>query len=217
VKVIAIDTAGPVIGVSLAVDGVVTERTERVRRGAEGRLLPWVLDLLNAQGLRVSDLSGIAVAKGPGAFTGLRVGLACGAGLAYGRGIPLWTENSLRSRALRLGGPVLAALDARKGRVYAALYSDTGALLKGPSDVPPEDAASWAGSGMLVTGEGALAYRQVFEAAGCIVDPDAADPSVGMLASLAVDAFERGEGGDPVKVEPLYVREPDAKPPKTGV
>jgi len=49
------------------------------------------------------------------------------------------------------------------------------------------------------------------------VDPNAADPSVGMLATLAVEAFERGEGGDPVKVEPLYVREPDAKPPKTGV
>jgi tRNA threonylcarbamoyladenosine biosynthesis protein TsaB len=217
VKVIAIDTAGPVIGVALASEGAFTERTERVRRGAEGRLLPWVLDLLNERGLRVSDLDGVAVAKGPGAFTGLRVGLSCGAGLAYGRGIGLWSEVSLRSRGLRVGGPVLAVLDARKGRVYAALYSDTGALLRGPSDVAPEVAASWGGPGLSVTGEGALVYRGVFEAAGLVVAPRAEDPSVGMLALLAVGAFERGEGGDPVKVEPLYVREPDAKPPKTGV
>ncbi len=215
--VIAIDTAGPVVGVALHAEGRATERIDRVRRGAEALLVPWAIELLQERGLALSDLDGVAVCKGPGAFTGIRVGMATAAGLAHGLDVPLWSGMSLESRASRVGGEVLSLLDARKGRVYAALYGPSGELVTGPGDVAPAVAASWAAPGLTATGEGAVVYRDVWEAARLIVAEDAENPSVSALAELAVRALARGEGADSVSVEPLYLREPDAKPPKTGV
>ena len=217
VVVLAIDTAGPVVGVALWAGGRATERTERVRRGAEARLLPWAIELLEERGLVLADVEGIAASKGPGAFTGIRVGLAAAAGLAHGLGVPLWCEMSLTSRARRVEGQVLSMLDARKERVYAALYDAEGALIQGPEDVAPQIAASWVAPGGRVTGEGALVYREILESHGQIILEDAENPGVMALAELGAAALSRGEGGDPVRVEPLYLREPDAKPPKTGV
>jgi len=215
--VLAIDTAGPVVGVGLWARDRATERTERVRRGAEGRLVPWALELIEERGLKMADVQGVAVCKGPGAFTGIRVGMAAGAGLAHGLGVPLWSAMSLSTRAWRVGGPVLSVLDARKGRVYAALFDGDGEVVRGPGDVDPDVAISWGHPRLAATGEGAIVFREKFEAAGLIVVEDAENPAVMALAERGAAALRRGEGVDPVTVEPLYLREPDAKPPKTGV
>ena len=138
--IVAFDTAGPVVGVALlCADGVV-ERNERSLRGAESRLVPWMQELLAETGLSTRDLDGIAVSNGPGAFTGLRVGLSSAIGVALSVGVPLYPCSSLRSRAAHLqhhDGPVLSMLDARKGRVYAAVFSKEGTVIAGPGDVDP--------------------------------------------------------------------------------
>ena len=69
-RVLSVDTAGPVVGVGLVWDGQVSVRTERVRRGAEALLVPWAQALLAERGGAFKDLDGVAVARGPGAFTG---------------------------------------------------------------------------------------------------------------------------------------------------
>lgn len=212
--VLAFDTAGPVIGVGLWTGDRALVRTERVRRGAEARLVPWAQELCAEAGLALDQVTGIGVAHGPGAFTGVRVGIATAVGLSMGLGCPLWTGSSLESRALRLGGEgrVLALLDARKSRVYAALYDGT-ALVEGPADIDPEAAARW-GAGAVATGEGALVYQEKVVAAGGRVAADADDPAVGVLARLAAAGLAAGEGIDPASVEPLYLRDADAKKPK---
>ena len=93
-RILAIDTAGPVIGVALLVHEDVRVRTERVLRGSESRLAPWVAQLCEEAGMRVADIDAIAVSEGPGAFTGLRVGLATALGLAHGIGCPVLPISS---------------------------------------------------------------------------------------------------------------------------
>jgi len=216
-KVLAIDTCGPVIGVALRVGDQVQVRTDRVTRGAEACLLPWARELADQAGLSLSQLDGVGAAVGPGAFTGLRVGLAAACGVALAAGVPLWPGSSLISRAVGAGhdGPVLSLLDARKGRVYAAWVDAQGSVLAGPGDLEPEHAVELTGGGSFVaTGEGALAYRQVIEHAGGRVLDQAELPRVGALARLAARGLAAGEGIAPEAVNPVYLRAPDARPPR---
>ena len=211
-KTLAIDTAGPVIGVALRIGTQSWVETERVQRGAEARLVPWALELCRRGRISLSGLDGVVVANGPGAFTGIRVGLATSMGLAMSAGLPAYGVLSLTPRAIRAGGGlVLSLLDARKGRVYAALYQD-GRLVEGPADIEPGEAVKWVvGRHFLATGEGACVYRALIEAAGgkLALEPD--HPSVDVLAEIGAAAFARGEGVDPVGLRPVYLREPDAQ------
>lgn len=211
--VLAIDTAGPVIGVALRTPSGTSVRTERVDRGSETRLAPWAQALAAEAGVRLGDIDGVALSIGPGAFTGLRVGLATGLGLAIAAGVPVWATDSLTPRAGRLGGDGVVMLDARKGRVYAARYAG-GARVAEPADVPPEQALAGLTAPFRATGEGALVYRSLVEAAGGAVVAGADDPAVAVLAALGATALGRGEGRDPVAVRPLYLRDADATPPR---
>ncbi|MCA9573765.1 MAG: tRNA (adenosine(37)-N6)-threonylcarbamoyltransferase complex dimerization subunit type 1 TsaB, partial [Myxococcales bacterium] len=160
-RVLAFDTAGPVVGVAFG-DLV---RTERVTRGAEGRLVPWAMELVGDQ-----RVDAVAVAIGPGAFTGVRVGLATGQGLAHALGVPLVGIGSLVSRGHRANAD-LALLDARKGRLYAGYRADGFA----PADLSVEDvlrdgrARGLLAPGFRCTGEGALVARTALEAAGGVI------------------------------------------------
>ncbi len=212
-NVLAVDTSGPVAGVALNADGLEFVRIARTVRGTEGLLVPWAIELVHEAGLTLSDLDGIAVVHGPGAFTGLRVGLATALGLATSLDLPLWWTDSLLPRARRTGQePVLAMLDARKGRVYATWFD--GEATVGPADVAPQVALSWATPPFVATGEGAIVYADLVQQAGGTVLPDADDPGVLALASLAAAAFARGEGARDAAIAPLYLRDADAKLPK---
>lgn len=191
-SVVAIDTAGPVIGVAVTRGDVTGVRKSRIDRGAEQVIVPWIEELCREVGIEVAELNGVAVAVGPGRFTGIRVGIATASGLAQALGLKVWPGPSLEHRALRVDAPrVLALLDARKGRVYAAAYED-GALVRGPADVPPDEAIGW--------------MRPPFVA----TDPD--DPAVEVLARLAVEGLGRGGGVAATEVVPVYLREADVRP-----
>ena len=210
--ILAVDTAGPVAGLAL-LRGEQLEGAwcARVVRGAEARLAPAVQELL--QGRRPDA---VALASGPGAFTGLRVGVATALGLASAWGCPVVPVSSLLARAaLSPGQPlVLALLDARKGRFYGGLF-DTRSLV--PAPVGPERDLPLAellpSQFCIAVGEGAAVSRAQLLAAGhgLAMQPDA-NPAPA-LARLGAHFLAQGQGLPAHAVAVRYLRPPDAVPP----
>ena len=88
-------------------------------------LLPMAQEVLSACGKTVEQLDAVAVAAGPGSFTGVRIGVAAAKGLAWGREIPCYGVSTLEAMALSLGvweGTVCCVMDARRNQVYNALF-----------------------------------------------------------------------------------------------
>jgi tRNA threonylcarbamoyladenosine biosynthesis protein TsaB len=210
---LGIDTAGPVVGVAL-LSGEVVEGSwsARVARGAEARLTPAIAELL--QGRRPEA---VAVAVGPGTFTGLRVGVATALGLATALGVPVVPVPSLMARAAMAPGEprVLALLDARKGRFYGGLFdarTPVPAALGGEHDLPLEELI--AVDPAVVVGEGAVVTHEACAAAGHRVLPFLERQPAVWLAGLGRLLRERGEAVAPEMLQIRYLRPPDASPPE---
>jgi tRNA threonylcarbamoyladenosine biosynthesis protein TsaB len=161
----------------------------------------------------------VAVGTGPGSFTGLRVGIATARALSLSRGVPaagVPTIDALARGARAASGekPCLAILDARRGEVFAALYSDAGERLWGPVVSPPSQLADRVGDlddSPLGVGAGALRFRQDFINRGIEI-PDDADPVHRVAARHICEAAAAAGGGDgDGPVAPIYLRPPDAE------
>jgi len=219
---IGIDTSAPVIGVAVAWEGRYAERVARVAAGAERVLSPWIEACLLEVGARRADVAGVAVAVGPGTFTGLRVGMATALGYAMALGVATAEIGSLASRAARargLGtsGPLLTVLDARKGNAYARWEDGEGVVRAEDLDVPIEAvlgvAPDLVSTGFSVTGEGTEAFVDALDRAGARRVHGASDPALAALIALG-RANARPIEAVPTWT-PRYVRPPDAKRPGT--
>lgn len=178
--------------------------------------------------VRIEDIDLLAVASGPGAFTGLRIGLAAIQGVAMTSGRPVAGVSALEALAAaaapQQAGParIGAWIDAARGEVFAALYEarpgqdDVPVLqeLSAPSVGPPAATlARWdrdfGGEPMTVIGDGAVRYESLLaERDHRAAPPPDLAPWVGRLA---LDAFAHGLAGPPHALQPLYVRRPDAE------
>lgn len=211
VPVLALDTAGPVVGAAVWDGRRSFEQVLRLQRGTEEQLPRMIDEVCRAAAISLRDLRGVGVAVGPGAFTGLRVGVATAAGLATALKLPLWTASSLLPRAALAGygRDLLVMLDARKGRVYAAAWKNE-VQVHPAADIEPAAAVAWMPRPFRAMGEGAIEYRAIVEAAGGTVPVNADQPGISLLARLAAEGLARGEGTDPLQVRTDYLREPDA-------
>ncbi|MDP2304578.1 MAG: tRNA (adenosine(37)-N6)-threonylcarbamoyltransferase complex dimerization subunit type 1 TsaB [Pseudomonadota bacterium] len=207
-RILLVDTAGPVVGVA-AFDGTEARyvASARVAAGTE----VWLAEHLAAALAALPGLDRVAVTVGPGAFTGIRVGVAAALGLAFSRGVEVAPISSLGLRAtLAPGEPrVLALLDARKGRVYGGWFDTRGPVpvaIGEEQDVTVEVAAQ--GELGVAVGEGASAFADAVLAAGHRLHVARADSPVGSGVSLCRSAA----GCSPETVSLRYLREPDARP-----
>lgn len=216
--VLVMDTSGPVSGVAVATEDRVWSREGRIGAQVDAVVLVWAQELMAEAGLSLPDLHGVGVAAGPGAFTGLRAGLSSVAGVAFARGLPLWSGDALESRAKRAwvagGPPVLAMLDARKSKVYAAAWGGDGEILLGPEDVEPADVLARMPAGFVATGEGAVVYAALVAEHGGVLASEPDSAAVDVLARLCLAGLARGEGGAAVDARPMYLREPDVRLPQ---
>ena len=122
-KLLALELSTEACSVALWVDGEVSERFEVAPRRHAELALPWAGQLLAEAGIARSQLDAIAIGRGPGAFTGVRLAIAIGQGIALALGRPMVAVSTLATLALPAGGPrVLAAIDARMGEVYSAAF-----------------------------------------------------------------------------------------------
>lgn len=139
---LAIETSNAPTSIALLKDGdLIGEKTIVEQKQTAALLAGCIPELLSHAGIKKSNLSWISVSMGPGSYTGLRVGLSLAKGLAYALGIPIVPVSSLEAYAygFTLENPVkekdqlIPLFNARKGNVYAAIYSGTLDNLKNPN------------------------------------------------------------------------------------
>lgn len=204
-RLLLIDTAGPVVGVAAwCGEEAVGAASIRLAAGADGWLGPILAQFLE----RLGGLDRIGVAIGPGAFTGLRVGVASALGLSMSTGAPISAVSSLALRAcLAPDQPsVLSLLDARKGRVYAGRFDTRGPTpiaLEPERDVSPEIAVAVAAG--VAVGEGAEVYKGLVLSAGHELFPGSSrcPAPFGQKLVIATPPMPAN------RVGPRYLRDPD--------
>jgi tRNA threonylcarbamoyladenosine biosynthesis protein TsaB len=215
VKLLAFETATEACSVAVWVDGEVYERFEIAPRRHAELALPWADDVLRDAGVLRTELDAIAVGRGPGAFTGVRLAIAIAQGIALALDRPIVPVSTLAALALQARAPrVLAAIDARMGEVYAAAFRcegdnaialDAERVVAPGAVVLPDDAKDWVGVG---TGFDATdgTLRQSLGNRFARIDATAL-PRASDIARLGAQAFKRGEGVAPERAEPAYLRD----------
>ena len=212
-KLLAFETATEACSVALWIDGGVHERFELAPRRHAELSLPWAEQLLAEAGIAKSQLDAVAVGRGPGAFTGVRLAIALAQGIALALDRPVVAISTLAALAMQSRGErILAAIDARMGEVYLGAFARRGddliasgseAVLK-PDAAPLPDGVDWHGVG---TGFSATDDALQARLRSHLVAVDAgALPRAGDVARLAALAFARGEAVAPDRIEPAYLR-----------
>src|SRR4051812_32405771 len=239
-RVLGIDTATTTAGIAIVdEDGRVLAEARHATAGRGADLLVAIDRVCRDAAVAPAELHAIAIGAGPGSFTGLRIGMATAKGIAFAARRPLWAVSSLAALAADAAeelagepppvhaGVICAALDARRGELFAGCYRGAAAL--GPERVmPPGELAAWlAQRGPAETGGGpAPAVRFAGDAidahpalaalAGAHPWLAARTPSGRAVARLALAGarVDVGLGGAPTYIRPseAEVKYPDGVP-----
>ena len=223
-RILSIDTATPCCSVALAEDGVVRAAAVDAGGVTHSRHLMGLVDaVLASAGWRLSQIDGFGVTRGPGSFTGIRIGMSAVMGMAQAVERPVVGVSALETLAwplLQGGAPVCALIDARRREVYCGVYrlagEGQGALetLVPDQVITPVEALAQVPDPCHFVGSGARLYRrEIIEARGPAArfapefqtHPDAA--VVAWLAERRLPSQGQGAGD----LRPLYLRKSDAQ------
>lgn len=222
--ILSIETGTDICSVALANDGELMA----LRESDEGRdhakkVALFVDELLRETGVQPSDLDAIAVGKGPGSYTGLRIGVSFAKGMCYALNIPLISVGSLDALTEVAREDFDAGIidvedvewtmshlcpmvDARRMEVYAQVFDASGvAQSEVVAEVVTEDSfAEWRKMGKFVIfGNGAAKCTEVLTDAVCV----SVSPSARGIVRLAEEAFNAGRFEDLAYFEPFYLKE----------
>ena len=211
-KVLAIDTASSACSVAvLAMGRLAAHRRRELARGHAEILLPMVEEAMRAAELSFTALDLVAVTVGPGAFTGIRIGLSAARGIALAAGKPshgVTTFEAIAEEAGPVGADerLLLSVDSRREDVF---------FLEAPPDsavaIGPERIAGWVPLGALVVaGEQGDAIATLLP--GRVVEVRRIGPDAAAVARIAARRWLPGKPSEPPR--PLYLREADTTLPK---
>ncbi len=228
-RILGFDTATSACSAAVWEDGrIAARRFEPMSRGQSERLMPMVREVLSEAGADFQDLDLLAVTTGPGAFTGLRIGLAAARGMALAGDLACFGVTTLDavaagvSKQEREKANVLVVLDSKRAEVYAQAFRSDLRPLSEPEALMPADLAALTANGegyaerVLVAGDGASQAVEALKDKGIEAVLSTA-PGVPDAATVAAIAAERWSPDQPAKpLRPLYLRPPDAKASKNG-
>jgi tRNA threonylcarbamoyladenosine biosynthesis protein TsaB len=205
---LAVNTANTLLSVALVRDGAALWHFESTETRDQGNLiLQQAKQGLAGAKLGFSDLGLLAVATGPGSFTGIRIGLAAMRGLALAAKLPVLGISSFALRAApRPGHANIVALESWREELYFEAAGADGKTLVPPVNVTPADFVKLlpqGGGPYVISGDAAEKLHKVLPEAVL----DAAPRTAAHLAALAVAAFDAKR--PPARPVPFYLREPD--------
>lgn len=225
--ILLIETATDSCSVALAKNGqIISEKYINEPKAHASVLGGYITDILKENSLSMQECSAVAVSKGPGSYTGLRVGVSCAKGLCYGAGKPLIsvctlatiTRMAIDNRLFTGEGDftVVPMIDARRMEVYTANFNSKGEQLT-PVEAKILDKESYAkelaAGPVLFTGNGAEKFKElVSDNPNAFFTPQ--EPHASGMRVIAMEKFEAGEFEDNAYFEPFYLKDFVAGKPK---
>jgi tRNA threonylcarbamoyladenosine biosynthesis protein TsaB len=214
-RLLILETSGRIgqVGLALGSRLLAGRRLDEARRHARD-LAPSVADLLREQQWKPRDVQAVVVSRGPGSYTGLRVGIMSAKTFAYATGCALVAVDTFAAIAANCPAVVDAVeilADAQQGKVYVQRYGRTGGtstwhaldaltILSLDQWITHRSGSSW------VTGLGLEIYRPRLPPDFKVIDPAFWHPSLESLLQIGLARFARKEKDDLLTVEPLYLR-----------
>ena len=220
-KLLAIDTSGPVCGVAVLVDDkLCCESMTQNKLTHSVNLMPMIDAALTSCGLMPQELDRIAVVTGPGSFTGVRLGVSTVKGLAHGAGVPCVAVDALEAMAHSVGcfdGVICPIQDARAGQVYGAAFAGDTSHDRLLPDTPMKledyvQAVSGLGNQLLFLGDGMPVHRrrlkELLGDRAVMAPPQMAFLRPGAVAVLGAASLDEQ---DYLTLMPMYLRAPNAE------
>ena len=220
-NILVTDTSAQALTVALKTDSFFETRTSESRSLQHSeRLVPTVVELCKDAGISEKDIDLLACTRGPGSFTGLRIGMAAFKGMAYASGKPLVSVSTLEVLAhcvSYFGGVIVTVIDAKKQRWYLAAFDGkTKERIMPDTDGTEADLLSVIKpfGNVLVTGPDAEAFMPkltaLFADKMIMADTISSKAVSSALINLALERYER-DGADDIGQGPVYLRKSDAE------
>ena len=219
-KILAVDTATENCSVALLIDDQVIFRSEFAPREHTIKILPMVDQVLVEGGISLSQLDGLAFGRGPGSFTGVRIGIGIAQGLGFGADLPMIGVSTLAAMAqgaFRQFGSenVLSAIDARMSEVYWAEYQRqlngdwqlNGSEIVAPPELILSKVTLDQNKAWHQVGTGWQAHPQLADIASQSIATELLYPDAQDMVHLAQFALERGEAVSAENAAPVYLRD----------
>ncbi len=217
VKLLGIDASTECCSAALLLGDKVYQKLQIAPQGHTKLLLPMVDELLQEHNLALNDLDAIACGKGPGSFTGVRIGVSMAQGLAFGADKKLIGIGDLEALAYKAMtdtnlNKAIAIIDARMGEVYLGIYEKSADKLKAlieecvvkPNEAHDIIAKTIKDESFAICGTGIVTYSEItFGLANLIRAPQ----DLPQASSIVLLAKDSGEALDPELVLPQYVRD----------
>ncbi len=216
-KILIIDTSTEACSVALAYNDCVEWQFDITPQSHTKMVLPMVDSLLKQADLTAKDLDAIAWGRGPGSFTGVRIGTGIMQGLALGANKPVIALSTLAAMAQQAieehnATHIMAAIDARMGEVYWGIYQNINGLAVLVDEevvMSPENLKQGSFSAQQYVGVGSAwkVYPQLSELANITVLDDILYPHAKAMTKLAKDAWTSDKAVDVEDAAPVYVRD----------
>lgn len=213
--ILNIETATTNCSVSMAKDGklVAIRELDTPNYSHSEQLHIFIKEMLDGADLPFADLDAIAVSKGPGSYTGLRIGVSAAKGLCFSLDIPLISVPTLESMVHQVKSAewnfIVPVLDARRMEVYSAVYNDTRREVR-ETRAEIIDSASFqefSGEGkVLLIGSGAAKCKELLSKGSFSFDDDIV-PSAREMCGLSHEKFIVGDFEDVAYFEPYYLKD----------
>ena len=232
IRILSIETATSICSIAVHENGICTDSLEISESNSHSAKLTVLIEqILAKNSLQISDFSAIAISKGPGSYTGLRIGTSVAKGICYASGLPLLTVDTLQAMALscklqlqkenvlQQNSVFMPMIDARRMEVYTSLWDvnmnclqETNALILTDESIQTFDSSLT----YYLLGDGSAKCETVLSKSNIHFVPNITATAV-TIGDIAHTLFVKQEFADLAYFEPFYLKEFQGTTPKSKI